>query len=678
MSEPRDALPIDGDALADAVPAPRWTTIGTVGSPVRSIVDPRGLVTPGADGWSLDWWIGAEDRWHFAGTEPAVRQSLIGLAPVVETAMRVPGGDAVERVYAVMGDRGRGELLIIEIENSSAAPFEVALALRPYNPTGPAAIGRIAIGNGGVVTVDGRPSLLLARRPSAFTTCRLGDDLTALVMAHHSSDAHHSVRGASGQAQAAVIYPLAHRATLRFAVPLGRGTSHRRDVTRRRRPAQSPEFPTQVAPAMTVVRAWGAQTRRGMRLELPPGRLAEATEVNRKYLLVFHSGKKFSAGHRPAPSSFVVSVLCALGQYGFHDEAGEVLRAFAPSQGLAGRLSRDRAGSDANGMVIHAIVNHWRLVRERELLDELASSVWRAARAIDRRPRRPLGVWPVVGMWDAAEILDAGGQGRHAAWCREQAAVLQSDLARSLARLSGVGTFDEPGVRAEVALAVSHLVCDPFGLRGSDNATVVAATEVAKRLLSQSDENLRVDHRLSASETLQLAAIDLASGNPAAIGRLERVLREATATYTWSTMSGPTRRGGPVSVGHDGQTAAEFLSLVRNLLVREVPVERARAGDSRTGLAFCSMLPDSWRGQPIEIADAPTAVGPVSFALRWHGPRPAILWELETHPGTEPVRLTAPGLDPSWSSLEARGEALLVGGSPLGPVDGAGLLGVER
>ena len=52
--------------------------------------------------------------------------------------------------------------------------------------------------------------------------------------------------------------------------------------------------------------------------------------------------------------------------------------------------------------------------------------------------------------------------------------------------------------------------------------------------------------------------------------------------------------------------------------------------------------------------DAPTRGGRVSYAVRWHGARPALLWECE-----RPIRLRAPGLDPGWSTTEARGETLL-------------------
>jgi hypothetical protein len=72
-------------------------------------------------------------------------------------------------------------------------------------------------------------------------------------------------------------------------------------------------------------------------------------------------------------------------------------------------------------------------------------------------------------------------------------------------------------------------------------------------------------------------------------------------------------------------------------------------------LALCTLYPPEWAGLPIEVHEAPTHFGRISYAVRWHGERPALLWECE-RPG---VRLIAPGLDRSWSSTEPAGEALL-------------------
>ena len=53
--------------------------------------------------------------------------------------MTIPGGDAIQRVYAVADD----DLVIVEIENASPAPFVAAFGVRPYNPEGLAVIERI-------------------------------------------------------------------------------------------------------------------------------------------------------------------------------------------------------------------------------------------------------------------------------------------------------------------------------------------------------------------------------------------------------------------------------------------------------------------------------------------------------------------------------------------------------
>ena len=64
------------------------------------------------------------------------------------------------------------------------------------------------------------------------------------------------------------------------------------------------------------------------------------------------------------------------------------------------------------------------------------------------------------------------------------------------------------------------------------------------------------------------------------------------------------------------------------------------------GLALSPIVPDAWLGQGWEVHDLPTAYGRLSFAIRWHGERPALLWELEPHDGIGPVRLTTPDARP--------------------------------
>ncbi len=86
---------------------------------------------------------------------------------------------------------------------------------------------------------------------------------------------------------------------------------------------------------------------------------------------------------------------------------------------------------------------------------------------------------------------------------------------------------------------------------------------------------------------------------------------------------------------------------------------RAVAAVERTLAAGPVLFPDgipaAWRGVNFEAHGLP--VGPastVSFAVRWHGEHPAVLWEVTG----DPVELTAPAVDPTWRTRATHGEAL--------------------
>jgi hypothetical protein len=106
---------------------PVGVTIGVTGQQSRWSVTPWGAIVPwgSADLTTLDWYVAADDRWHVPAQEPTVRQIRIAGAPVVETRVRIPDGDAVQRVWAVPDGGG---MVLIEFENESPKPIAIALA----------------------------------------------------------------------------------------------------------------------------------------------------------------------------------------------------------------------------------------------------------------------------------------------------------------------------------------------------------------------------------------------------------------------------------------------------------------------------------------------------------------------------------------------------------------------
>jgi hypothetical protein len=608
-----------------------WTVVGNLDSVQQGVVDPRGLVTPWAGGWSLDWWIGADDRWHIPAREVGVRQRLVEATPVVETAMRIPGGDAVQRVYAMRRSSldGGGELLMVEVENSSKLPVALALAVRPYNHQGVSRVGSIDLFDGTTVTVDDRPALLLPKAPARFAASTLtkGDSAQTVVSGAAADHWPGAVECPDGLAQAAFVYPLAHGSRVQVALPIAAAPGPRRWLRRSRVNPEPTSFPTAVPAPAQVAKGWVAQTQRGLRVDLPDARLVEAVEANRRFLLLMHDKPDVRAQHQlPGGLPDETLVLTALDLHGFHDEATAALLSYATQQRADGAFVSRHSLSDGDidGSVLSALVRHWRLTRDRELVEAVVDSIVAAAHRIGRSSRRGSGrdrqASNVAGLRAAAELLEVAGQPDVAHEVARLASVLQNQLlTESPGQQPPDGGIDEPVARQ-----------DP-----DDRATS-----------RDEGQSARVPSLASL-----YATVELTTGDPRCLDRLARLLETATPTWTWPEMVDPEHGGGVAGAGHDVSTTAGLLSFVRNLLVRE----------DDDGLVLASVVPEAWHGQGWEVHDAPTEHGRLSYAVRWHGERPALLWELDRseHDDAAPVRLSAPGLDPHWSSSDLRGETLL-------------------
>ena len=133
-----------GQVPAMITPPPEltMTTIGVLGTRWRADVTPGGTIRPWDATDALVWYVAADDRWHRPDDEPSTRQVLVEGTPVVETRVRIPGGDAIHRAYAAADDGG---LTVVQVENASSFPIAVAfagpplLSMRP--PTDPPIAG---------------------------------------------------------------------------------------------------------------------------------------------------------------------------------------------------------------------------------------------------------------------------------------------------------------------------------------------------------------------------------------------------------------------------------------------------------------------------------------------------------------------------------------------------------
>jgi hypothetical protein len=170
--------------------------------------------------------------------------------------------------------------------------------------------------------------------------------------------------------------------------------------------------------------------------------------------------------------------------------------------------------------------------------------------------------------------------------------------------------------------------------------------------------------RVELPDEIMQAALDAARAT-LLLGVADQPTRDrvvATEAVAWGFTRGRSRRAGAgtedpwpllnATVDESGSSprpAAEWLRRVRQGLVRV----------TRDGVDLLPHFPQAWLGRPVAVHDLPTRHGPVSFALRWHGAKPALLWEV---PVGASVR--ASGIDGSWTGNGGAGEALLAAIDP--------------
>ncbi len=194
---------------------------GVTGQVWRASVTPWGAIEPWDSSPALNWYVAADDRWHVPADEPTVRQVRLAGTAVVETRLRVPSGDVVQRIYSVANGGG---LTVVEIENESTLPVAIAFDRRD----------------------------VLTERPIVEMP----------------------IEGIALPVEAFAL-PLGHRASLRVGIPHDESPYAQR----------SGPLPAGLPTATQVVRGWLALTQRASRLVLPEGdrwaSLAESVSAER-------------------------------------------------------------------------------------------------------------------------------------------------------------------------------------------------------------------------------------------------------------------------------------------------------------------------------------------------------------------------------------------------------------
>jgi hypothetical protein len=197
------------------------------------------------------------------------------------------------------------------------------------------------------------------------------------------------------------------------------------------------------------------------------------------------------------------------------------------------------------------------------------------------------------------------------------------------------------------------LASSPVDVRALPNADAVA-----RGWERQLERGMQAELPPPIGASVDAARVDLLladRNDPAVVAALEDWGFDAEAADGWAGLGWTARRRARKRAEPDDPwTAAtlvdpraepaRFLASVRAVLVRQRP----------GAVELLPGFPPDWLGQPVAVDSVPLHAGSLSFAVRWHGARPALLWDAPTG-----VELRASALDPGWSASAEAGEVLL-------------------
>ena len=341
--------------------APRFP-LTTVASGRLADVDGAGRIAVLGQRWTVSWWVADGDRWRRPECEAAVRQRLMGDMAVVETSLRLAGGDARCSARAFMPMGADLPAVGVDITNDTPAPVAVALVI------GPVSGARIESDS---LFVDGVLVARFARRPARWGHAPSADLLAGIITP--AAEASGAITFEEG-GWIAVVSPLPHAATLELVVGAGLAPGF---------------YPVPPSPQQ-VVAGWTSHAERGARVDL-----ADPNDA-----LVLRRARGLLAGVG-LDDSTALEVVAEVGRAAIRLDWGDLATA------AAGLLAD---AQDRNGMVMDPAVTlasvdvwagRWRLGATVDEMEPAVVPLASALTALVGRGRRPTA----VTLRDASSIL---------------------------------------------------------------------------------------------------------------------------------------------------------------------------------------------------------------------------------------------------------------------------------
>lgn len=647
-----------------------WTAVGQPHLPLYPLVDPRGLVTPLYDGWSLDFLIYREPgEWLIPSRVPEVEQSL-AFDPdlAVTTRIRSRAGQLETCVHL---DNGRSPEVVVSVRCRSEQSGWLAVCLRPYNPEGIQFIETITCDEKGRAwTVNRKTRVRLSAVPGKvlFSNYDHGDVIHRLK----EEPSENGIRCRVGMATSAALFPVET------------GIFQEMDL----RISLESELRKYRLGKIKTSSSWSSVMEGTAHLRIPEERIAFLYDAAARTLVLLSAGDIV-----PGPYTYrrfwfrdACLMINALLSLGLRERSFRLLDSFLPRQERSGYFRSQEGEWDSNGQVL------WIFDRYREITGSMLPDDWIEAAVSGaewivrkRTPRdgNPYGgllpagfsaehlgpndyyywddFWGLAGLQAAARIAGEAGLPEQEKLFQKEAADLGQTILDSIARIPErrrQGAIPASPNRRMDSGAVGCLVADyPLQLFAAGDTAIAGTVEfLMKRCFHAGGFFQDMIHSgINVYLTLGIAQTLLRNGDPRHRDLVETAARLASPTGQWPEAIHPQTGGGCMGDGQHGWAAAEWVQIIRNSFVRE------EGGSLVVGSGIFPRWLQS--GAELVFGPTPTRFGKVQITVSMKNHRPLVRMDAEWR-GQEPrVEIRIPGFHPSQADSFDRPHELV----PLAP-----------
>lgn len=629
-----------------------WTAIGLPGLPVYPIVDPRGLITPLYDGWSLDFWI-------FPKTEPWLVPSRLsqvdqGWVQGPEAALQTCCSRDSQRLMTTANVEWKGHRpwLQVKVRGQTEQDGWLVVALRPYNPEGIHFIDTIRFDRKDSfwqVNGHGHVGLEIPPDKVLFSNYKQGDVANRI----QEPETVHSTACSVGMGTSAALFSMksGQPSEVGIRILLEDGNGYKTCTLRQ-------------------TETWSSILKKTARLTVPDERIQALYDTAVRTLILLSAEDVV-----PGPYTYkrfwfrdAVFMIHALLNINLISRSKRLLEQFFSRQKLSGYFQSQDGEWDSNGQVLWIIDRFQRLTR-RPIADPWVDAVLKGALWIKKKRLAgngdsqhegllPAGFsaehlgpndyyywdnfWGIAGLHAAARTL-----GRYR-WKQTGRAILREALKFELRVFKSIhdtaekskGAIPAAPSRRMDAGAVGSLVADyPLHITRQGDSRILRTVDFLMGNCLQRGAFFQdmIHSGINVYLTLAIAQTLLRNKDDRYAALIDAAAKLASPTGQWPEAIHPITGGGCMGDGQHGWAAAEWVMMMRNLFVRE-------EGEN---LILGSGIFPEWIATEKQLCFGPTRTphGTITVKLEKHKDHVMVEWEAAWYKEPPMVHIAVPGFE---------------------------------